>query len=238
MLSVFSRLLRQEFYLLRERREFRPAMKLLREGRQTEYFRMLLARAENSDLPWQDVLVSTRPYMHKIWNAFTSDQKLRFMKMYGAVWAAWRHPVPQEVFGELIEASAQGRVRFHQALTVPEHSDDKYLLRTRSETIAFCHLWDATGGRLDIGETTQPLLQDLMSQSLIEGHPCGGINVDPLTFQCRVNNNNVPGLFNIGPLNKGSIFSTNAFWFNARCAETWVKQWAVTFSSADVKEAQ
>lgn len=237
MLNVFSRLLRKEFYLLRETGEFRFAMKLLREGRQTEYFRMLLTRAANSNLPWQDVLVSTRPYMHKLWNAFTTVQKLRFMKMYGAVWAAWRHPIPQEVFSELIEASAQGRVRFHQALAAPQYADNCYHLQTPSETLSFHHLWDATGGRLNISDTTQPLLQDLLSQSLIEGHPCGGINVDPLTFQCRVNYRNVPGLFNIGPLSKGSLFSTNAFWFNARCAETWAKKWAVEFSSADAKEA-
>ncbi|KAA5971381.1 FAD/NAD(P)-binding protein [Pantoea sp. M_9] len=237
MLNVFSRLLRKEFHLLRDKGEFRLAMKLLREERQTEYFRMLLTRAENGDLPWQDVLVSTRPYMHKLWNAFTSEQKLRFTKMYGAVWAAWRHPVPQEVFGELIEASAHGMVRFHQALAPPEYTDSRYVLQTRSETLSFRHFWDATGGRVDIGQTTQPLLNDLLSQSLIEEHPCGGINIDPLTFHCRVNNRKVSGLFNIGPLNKGSLFSTNAFWFNARCAETWAKQWAIEFSSADAKEA-
>ena len=151
------------------------------------------------------------------------------MKMYSAVWAAWRHPVPQEVFGELIEASAHGRVKFHQALVAPDHTDSRYVLQTRSETLSFRHFWDATGGRLDIGQTTQPLLQDLLSQSLIEEHPCGGINTDPLTFKCQVNDRKVNGLFNIGPLSKGSLFSTNAFWFNARCAETWARQWAVEF---------
>ncbi|WP_442799005.1 FAD/NAD(P)-binding protein [Pantoea vagans] len=236
MLNVFTRLLRKEFTLLRVKSEFRPAMKLLRQGQQTAYFRMLLTRAENSDLPWQDVLVSTRPYMHKLWNAFSSDQKLRFMKMYGAVWAAWRHPVPQEVFSELIEASAQGSVQFHQAKAAPEYSDSHYRLRTRSETLSFHHLWDATGGRLDITHSSQPLLRDLLNQSLIEEHPCGGIRIDPLTFQCQVKNRKVPGLFTIGPLSKGSLFSTNAFWFNARCAETWAKQWAVEFSSAAAKE--
>lgn len=236
MLRVFSRLLRQEFNLLRNREEFRPAMELLRKGRQTDYLRMLLARAEKSNLPWQDVLVSTRPYMHKLWNAFDTDQKLRFMKHYGAVWAAWRHPVPQEVFSELIEASVQGRVRFHQATAAPGYSDDKFLLKTQSGTLSFRHMWDATGGRLNIREMTQPLLMNLMSQSLIEEHPCGGINVDPLTFQCRVDNRNIPGLFNIGPLSKGSLFSTNAFWFNARCAESWAKHWAVAFSSSNAKE--
>lgn len=120
VLSVFLCLLRREFNLLLQHCEFRPAMKLLREGRQVDYFRLLLSRAEKGDLPWQDVLVSTRPYMHKLWIAFTPGQKQRFMKMYGAVWAAWQHPVPQEVYSELLEASAAGKLKFHQALSSPE----------------------------------------------------------------------------------------------------------------------
>ncbi|EEX32797.1 hypothetical protein VIC_002247 [Vibrio coralliilyticus ATCC BAA-450] len=27
-------------------------------------------------------------------------------------------------------------------------------------------------------------------------------------------------------LNKGVLFSTNAFWFNAQCSEKWAHQWA------------
>lgn len=77
---------------------------------------------------------------------------------------------------------------------------------------------------------------NLMKQALTEVHPCGGMNIDLLTFQCRVQNRNVPGLYNLGPLSKGSLFSTNAFWFNARCAESWAKKWAVEFCENAVKE--
>lgn len=70
------------------------------------------------------------------------------------------------------------------------------------------------------------LLENLLINKLIENHPCGGINIDPLTFQCKVNGNNIHGLYNIGPLNKGCLFSTNALWFNVKCCEIWVRQWA------------
>lgn len=211
-------------------------MKLLREGRQTEYLCLLLTRAEKGNLPWQDVLVSTRPYMHKLWSAFSLMQKQQFMKMYGAVWAAWHHPVPQEVYSELLQASAEGKLNFHQALSSPEHEGNTFLLKTRSQTLSFGHLWDATGGKNHLHLMKQPLMLNLMIQELIEGHPCGGMNIDPLTFQCRVQNRNVPGLYNLGPLSKGSLFSTNAFWFNARCAESWAKKWAVEFCENAVKE--
>lgn len=91
-------------------------------------------------------------------------------------------------------------------------------------------------GRLHIESMEHPLLRHLLNQQLIEGHPCGGIDTDPLTCQCRVNNRNVPGLYNIGPLSKGSLFSTNSIWFNARCTESWAKKWAVEFCENVVKE--
>lgn len=234
--SVFSRLLRKEFCLLGERAEFRMAMKLLRENRQTDYLRFLLTRAEKGFLPWQDILVSTRPYMHKLWIAFTLKQKQRFMKVYGAVWAAWRHPVPQDVFSELLQASAEGKLTFHQASASPELKGDTFRLQSKAQTVSFTHLWDATGGQLHLDTMKHPLLQSLLKQRLIEPHPCGGINIDPVTFQCKVQSRNVTGIYNIGPLSKGSLFSTNAFWFNARCAEIWAKRWAVEFIEHAVKE--
>jgi hypothetical protein len=57
-----------------------------------------------------------------------------------------------------------------------------------------------------------------------------GITVSPLTFQCYVKEKAMPGLYNLGPLNRGSLFSTNAFWFNARCASQWANQWAIEMS--------
>ncbi|QWT40253.1 FAD/NAD(P)-binding protein [Dickeya dadantii] len=237
VLGVFTRLLRKEFSLLKERDEFKPAMQLLRAGRQADYFRLLLNRAKNSELPWQDVLVSTRPYMHRLWNALTLAQKQQFLKRYGALWAAWRHPVPQEVFAELAQASAEGRLQFHQAVSRPLHQDRQFILKTTSGTLAARQFWDATGGSQTLEKVRQPLLQNLLSQRLIEGHPCGGINIDPLTFQCRVQGRNIQGLYNLGPLSKGSLFSTNAFWFNARCAETWAKQWVLEYSTDDIKES-
>jgi len=70
------------------------------------------------------------------------------------------------------------------------------------------------------------LINNLLFKNYIEPHPCGGIMIDPKTFNICVKGENINGLYNIGPLNKGALFSTNAFWFNAQCSERWAHQWA------------
>ncbi|AXC68423.1 hypothetical protein DOE63_24995 [Salmonella enterica subsp. diarizonae serovar 59:z10:-] len=224
--DVFIRLLHKEFCLLRNDGEFKIAMSLLKKGNNTEYFYFLLERAKKGNLPCQDTLVSTRPYMHKIWSVMTIKQKQKFLKKYGALWATWRHPVPYEVFYELSQASVNEKLKFHQIQTPPVYQDQKFSIRTSSGTLKSNYLWDATGGNYNIKKMRNTLLENLLINKLIENHPCGGINIDPLTFQCKVNGNNIHGLYNIGPLNKGCLFSTNALWFNVKCCEIWVRQWA------------
>ncbi len=236
ILSVFLKLLRKEFALIGASGEFKAAMNLLHSGRHTEYFHFLLNRAVKSNLPWQDVLVSTRPYMHKLWIAMSLIQRQKFLRVYGALWAAWRHPVPQEVFSELVEASAVGRLQFHRAISHPFYRDNRFIVQTTSGTLASSNFWDGTGGNLTLKLMQQPLLENMLRRGLIESHPCGGININATTYQCRVKGNNISGLYNIGPLNKGCLFSTNAFWFNARCAGTWAKQWVVEISRDGIKE--
>ncbi|EMD4511827.1 FAD/NAD(P)-binding protein [Salmonella enterica] len=226
ILGVFTRLLRKEFYLLRKNGEFRPAMTLLKKGRQADYFSLLQKRAEAGDLPCQDTLVSTRSYMPRIWNAMNNHQRNLFLSQYGALWSSWRHPVPYEIFSELSKESTSGKIKFHKMKTSPVYLKNKFTLNTHSGTLSSGCFWDATGDSQNLNMMKSPLLKNLMHQNLIENHPCGGININPLTFQCKVKNNNIPGLYNIGPLNKGCLFSTNAFWFNNQCTEIWAKQWA------------
>ncbi|HIB1592533.1 TPA: FAD/NAD(P)-binding protein [Salmonella enterica subsp. enterica serovar Muenchen] len=109
--DVFTRLLHKELCLLRNNGEFKIAMSMLKKGNHTEYFHFLLERAKKGNLPCQDTLVSTRPYMHKIWSVMTTKQKQKFLTQYGTLWANWRHPVPYEVFYELSQASANEKLK-------------------------------------------------------------------------------------------------------------------------------
>ncbi|WP_158020833.1 FAD/NAD(P)-binding protein [Chromobacterium sphagni] len=227
-LQYFLKTLKQECKRLPDGGERIPAMQILREHRPAQYFEYLMERSQAADLPYQDILVSTRPYMHKLWRSMPIEDRISFNINYGAGWAAWRHPIPYEVIAELAAAAREQRLHIHQGKNSPYWENGQFVLETTSgKTIRAQNLVDGTGGtnRLDLIDS--PLLRNLTEQQLIEAHPCGGIDIHPLTFQCQVNGKPVPGLYSLGPLNKGSLFSTNAFWFNARCAGHWARQWAI-----------
>lgn len=229
--------LRKEVNSIKKRSERHESIKILKSSGHAEFFSYLLERADSGDLPYQDTLVSSRSYIHKIWCSLSLKDKKEFQLNHSADWAAWRHPVPREVINGLKEAAQEGRLHIHKALSRPILINSKFTIETsKNINIESNVLIDGTGGGNQIKMTNSPLLQEMRNKNLIEGHPCGGININPLTFECVVKGKIIKGLYNIGPLNKGCLFSTNAFWFNARCAGIWAKQWAVEKSKDKYKD--
>ena len=202
--------------------------RLLREEGLSAFFRFLLSRADAGDLPYQDLLVSTRPYMHDLWRMLSIEDRLAFLLNHGAHWAAWRHPVPRQVVKEMQTAAAEGRLHIHRAATRPTRSGRHFEITTSAGlTVRSGTLIDATGGSIRLGAMDSPLLAQMQAAGLVQPHPCGGIDVHPLTFECRVNGSQDSRLSCLGPLTKGTFFSTNAFGFNARCAAQWARLWAI-----------
>lgn len=225
-LKAFMKLLLKEHRSLQNESEFKTAIRFLRTGKQAEYFRYLEGRAANADLPWQDVLVSTRYWFHKFWKAMPIQEKYQFVSRFGSLWAAWRHPIPMSSFSQLGNAVDEERLEFFKATSKPTYENGVFRVPTVRGTMESRMLWDGTGGSPVIRNSVSPLLDQLISEGYVEPHPCGGIYINPKTFEVSSSRNEVSGLYNIGPLNKGVLFSTNAFWFNAQCSEKWAHQWA------------
>lgn len=236
ILNTFIHLLNKEMGQLKVVGEFRQAMNLLQHGKHQDYFEFLLHRAQEGNLPCQDILVSTRPYMHKIWALMNIKQKQKFINTLGSIWAAWRHPVPQKVFEEIHEAIINNRLKFHKLISAPTFKKNKYIISTKKGTISSGTFWDATGGGNNLTLMKDGLLSSLKEKNLIEPCQSGGININVSTMECIVNNQAVKGLYNLGPLNKGCLFSTNAYWFNTQCANIVAKNIIRQLSLAEQKE--
>lgn len=233
-LDHFIGLLKQERDSLRGGDERDHAMRILRHEGEAAYFEYLMARSAEANLPYQDILVSTRPYMHKLWQAMPVEDRLSFHLNFGAAWAAWRHPIPYEVVGELAAAADEGRLRIHKAASTPVWERGEFVMRTDDgEIIRSTVMIDGTGGSNRLDGIEAPLVRNLLARGLVEAHPCGGIDIHPMTFECRYGGRPTRRLYNLGPLNKGSLFSTNAFWFNARCAGQWARQWIIDVAAED-----
>ncbi|PKF81485.1 hypothetical protein CW749_02260 [Vibrio sp. vnigr-6D03] len=224
-LKAFMKLLLAEHRALKGNSEFRYATRLLHSGKQAEYFDYLKTRALNGDLPWQDVLVSTRYWFHKLWKAMPLSEKSEFMRRFGALWSAWRHPIPIDSFSQLGGAVKDQKLQFYKALSTPLHKNGVFEVSTTNGTLVSDSLWDGTGGNTVLKNTESRLLQQMFKQGYAEAHPCGGLVINPKTFEIIADGKAIDGLYNIGPLNRGVLFSTNAYWFNAQCSEKWAHQW-------------
>jgi uncharacterized NAD(P)/FAD-binding protein YdhS len=169
--------------------------------------------------------------MHRLWRALPADDQLRFVRVWRTLWSVWRHPVPIGLYEQLHDAVREGIVHFHRMDQPPVHRDGQFQMRTAQDrTVHGSILVDATGW----GACTDSiaLLRALRSRRLIEIHPCGGIHVDPVGMRCMVGSRPLPGLFAIGPIARGVLFSTNAHWFNPKCAAHWARQWVAAACEA------
>ncbi|MFM9271852.1 FAD/NAD(P)-binding protein [Halomonas elongata] len=210
------KLLRREIGRMRNPEVFQ-ANRLLDQGNLSGYWDYLLKRSEQGDLPFQDTLSSTRYFSHKVWRKLGEGERLDFQRYFGAFWACWRHPIPVEVVQELNELAHMGRLKIHRPIAPLRKQDGDFLLETRQSIIRASALIDGTGGSSNVEKAASPLLQNMLARGLCKPHPCGGVRVDNLTYTLQ-NDLKEAGIYCLGPLAKGELFSTNAFWFNANCA--------------------
>lgn len=170
--------------------------------------------------------MSTRYYAYKIWRSLSDYEKIYFQRRFGAYWACWRHPMPAEVILELNEYARCGRLQIHRSPFRIESIQGKHILTTKSNQIVADTLIDGTGGSDQIECSKSPLLQNMLAKGICSPHPCGGLRIDNLTYAV-LNNKKRSGLYCLGPLAKGDLFSTNAFWFNANSAANLAHSFAV-----------
>ncbi|GHC17025.1 FAD/NAD(P)-binding protein [Aidingimonas halophila] len=229
------KLLRMEIGRMRSPEVFR-ASELLNQGNVCGYWDYLLGRADQGDLPFQDTLCSTRYYAHKIWKKLGDNEKLDFQYNFGAFWSCWRHPIPAEVIRELNEYTRCGRLHIHCPVSSIKWRDGHYILETKNTMVRSNVLIDGTGGSFSIRATRSLLLQNMLAKGLCQPHPCGGLRIDNLTYAV-LNDIGKTGIYCLGPLVKGELFSTNAFWFNASCASKLAHLFAIKLRMKSYKEA-
>lgn len=201
-----------------------------------DYWRYLYSRANNADLPFQDILVSTRPYAHKVWSLLNDRDKLIFNTRHSSSWATWRHPIPTKVIKELYELHDFGQLDIFQLTSKPRFENKGFFINTTQGLKQEEYLIDATGGSHQVLNNKDLFLNSLLLNGLANRNLLGGIDVDSHTY--RVKNNKTNNIFAIGQIAKGSLFATNAFWFNAKVANGIVKYLINDLSLNNIKEKQ
>ena len=215
-LNVLITLFQKEISLLNEN-EYNISNSLLTNEKYNDYFNYILNKAKTSNLPIQDLLASTRRFSHKIWKLLCDEDKNTFLQNFGSYWAAWRHPIPLFILEEIQKDFNSGFIEVVKSAKVTL-TENHILLKNEKNQKSFTvnALVDATGGTIDIKTSESLLIKNLLTKNIVIPHICGGIKTDSLNFKVK-NNYNIE-LYNLGPLSKGDLLSTNAFWYNSKCA--------------------
>lgn len=84
-LKAFMKLLLKAHRSLQNKSKFKTVIRLLPTGKQAEYSRYLGSRAANTDLSWQDVLVSTRYRFYEFCKVMLIQEKYQFVSRFGSL---------------------------------------------------------------------------------------------------------------------------------------------------------
>jgi uncharacterized NAD(P)/FAD-binding protein YdhS len=182
--------------------------------------------AEGGD--WRSAVDGIRPHAWEIWRSLPFDAKQRFLRHARIWWEVHRHRMAPEIEQQILAARASGQLRIIAAKTeaiTPTATGATVTYRRRRgsaiETLEVARIVQCTGVYTDPGETTNPLLRDLLAQGLSRPDPLGiglDVNADCAVFDRHGRPS--PVLYAVGPLTRAAFWEIMAVPdIRVQCAE-------------------
>jgi uncharacterized NAD(P)/FAD-binding protein YdhS len=144
-----------------------------------------VAAAQGVD--WRAVIDALRPHTGAIWQAWSWEERSRFLRHARPHWEAYRHRLPPQTGSQLDVLSQQGRLLFYggrlQSLTdTPSGAEAVFRRRGSEEEVMLnvAKVINCTGPRSDYSKYQHPLFINLLARGLIDHDPLAlGINSTP-----------------------------------------------------------
>lgn len=165
-----------------------------------EVMRWFRDAVRQHDNDWRGVADGLRPYIQRIWQAWSPASRRAFLTHIRPYWNIHRHRLPAAIDDRLRAAIAQGRVTLHATRRDGE-----------PDAARFARIYDCRGLLLDLERSSNPLLAALRDRGDIRPDPLH-IGVD-VTADCAViarDGTPSPQLYAIGPLTRGALFEIEA----------------------------
>ncbi|MDZ4349789.1 MAG: FAD/NAD(P)-binding protein [Xanthomonadaceae bacterium] len=167
---------------------------------------------------WRPLVDSLRPHTQSLWKRLTVKQRMRFLRHLKSYWEVHRHRVAPEVADCLEQLRGSGQLKIDAGHLLHARLDRgtvEAYIRPRGTAHAQCERYDflvrATGFDTDIDTTTHALIAHLRASELIRPDPYGlGIACDDLGEVLDRHGRRIPGLFCIGPLQRGRLWEITA----------------------------
>ena len=154
-----------------------------------------------------------RPHTQRIWQRFTREERLEFVRTLAARWNVLRHRIGPEIHAQLATAQLTGQLQVHAASIECLRADgDKvrvYLSGGRS--LAGDLVINATGPNTKFTATSSTLLRNLLQRGMVTPDETEmGARVDPDHAIIDREGRRSEMLLALGPLLRGTLWETIA----------------------------
>ena len=167
---------------------------------------------------WQPVIDQLRPFTQDVWNAFSPDDRQRFMRHLRPWWEVHRHRMAPAVGDRLDQARASGQLQIHcgriQGFVAGEDAVQvRYRRRRNGEMAEFAvgRVINCAGPGCDYDRITHPLVRSLLDAGLVRPDPLRlGLDVTANCALKHADGSISRRLYAIGPVTKGAFWEMTA----------------------------
>lgn len=187
-------------------------------SRLMRWLRGLVRRHEATGGEWQDVVDGLRPWNQRIWQAWSLDDRRRFLRHAKAWWDVHRHRVAPQIHARLASALADSGLRLvagrMEAVREAGEGFRVEILPRGSETteaIPAGRIYDCTGVVRDVASGGIAVVRSLTDRGLARPDPLRlGLDATPDGAVIDAAGGVSDRVFAIGPLTRGTLFEIEA----------------------------
>lgn len=182
-----------------------------------EFRREVRAMAERGE-PWQLAVDCMRGVTPALWRGLSLEQQRRFLRHLRVWWDVHRHRAAPGIFSRAQELQSSGKLRVlaGEIVSVEKkgrlheiyHRQRGSMVRHRIEVAAVVN---CTGANLDLTRSTDPLIQQMVTEGLARTHATGlGFDLDQDSRVLDARGQVQGSLYAIGPITAGSFWESTA----------------------------
>lgn len=154
-----------------------------------------------------------RPHTQRIWQNFTIEDKISFVRGHAARWNVLRHRIAPEVHAQVANAQLTGQLRIHAGIIQGLETSGRRVRVRLSEGGAIDGdlVVNATGPHTRFSQTRSALLQNLLRRRLVTPDNLDmGLSVDANHTVREPDGGRSPLLLALGPLLRGTYWESIA----------------------------
>jgi len=193
-----------------------------------EWFRETVQEARRAGHDWRSVVDALRPFNQRIWQAWSTGDRRRFLEHIRPIWNIHRHRLPPDLHQRLREAVASGQVTLIAGKFLDVRRDGGEVVATvrrkgvaNTEDMRVARVYDCGGVSVDVEQSSNPVVRRLIAEGAARPDPLHiGLDVTDACAVISVDGVPAERLFAIGPLTRGTFFEIEAIPdIRVQCAE-------------------